>query len=412
MKSFKNFIISEEVDLTANVEKGVVDVHDHAVRNNINSFLNGELACHVVTPYVAFNKVNKVLANFHIFLPKAPYMEDTQGVHVFKIKQFGRVAGMRNDGSVVTKIEQPYSLYFEWKRNERGMFDVFAEIVTDEELADLLDAVEDDISGAGPDDDRDEKIYEALGAVGSTLAKGARFVPGLQTAIGLGMAGYRAAQGDYKGAGLSLGSAIPGPVGYGFAAADIARDVKNSLADSGENKTASAETPKAPSSTSSTPSPTSSSSPAKTPSVAPKVNSFKSKGFARPLSRMSSASKPARPSMRPAASSSSDALAEGLASTVGGAVGNIVGTYLGLKHGLPKALVSKLPIGTKFAGKHAGGAVAGNLLGTEVGKKAGQKIDDITVDAVKAIAGGSSKDDEHKLKEAFDKAVDILKKKS
>lgn len=160
MKSFKNFIVSEDVDLTANVEKGVIDVHDHAARNNINGFLNGELGCNVVTPYVALNKVNKVLANFHIFLPKTPYMEDEQGVHVFKIKQFGKVAGMRNDGSVVTRVDQPYSLYFEWKRNERGMYDVFAEIVTDEELADLLNAVEDDISGAGPGDDRDEKINE------------------------------------------------------------------------------------------------------------------------------------------------------------------------------------------------------------------------------------------------------------
>lgn len=58
------------------------------------------------------------------------------------------------------------------------------------------------------------------------LGRGARFVPGIQTAAGLGLAGYRALQGDYKGAGLSLGSAIPGPVGYGFAAADIARELK------------------------------------------------------------------------------------------------------------------------------------------------------------------------------------------
>lgn len=39
------------------------------------------------------------------------------------------------------------------------------------------------------------------------------------------MAGYRAAKGDWTGAGLSLGSAIPGPVGWGFVAADVARDL-------------------------------------------------------------------------------------------------------------------------------------------------------------------------------------------
>lgn len=158
MKSFKNYILSEEVDLTANVERGVIDVHDHAVRDNINAFLNGELAGCVVTPYIALNKANKVLANFHIFLPKAPYMEDNHGVHVFPIVQFNRAAGMKNDGSVVTKVGSPYSLFFEWKRNEKGMFDVFAEIVTEEELSDLLDVSMKDVDDS--ESEREEKLDE------------------------------------------------------------------------------------------------------------------------------------------------------------------------------------------------------------------------------------------------------------
>ena len=59
--------------------------------------------------------------------------------------------------------------------------------------------------------------------IGSIAAKGARFFPGLQTLTGLGMAGYNAYKGDWVGAGLSLGSAIPGPVGWGFAGAEIGR---------------------------------------------------------------------------------------------------------------------------------------------------------------------------------------------
>ena len=49
-------------------------------------------------------------------------------------------------------------------------------------------------------------------------------LPGIRTVFGLGSAVYRASQGDFVGAGLSLGSAIPGPVGWGFVAADIGRD--------------------------------------------------------------------------------------------------------------------------------------------------------------------------------------------
>lgn len=158
MKSFRNFI-EEEVDLTANVESGVMDVGDHAVRNNINTFLNGELSHCFVTPYVGLERVNKVLANFHIFLPKAPYMENDHGVHVFRINQFNKVAGMRNDGTVVTKLENPYSLYFEWKRNEKGLYDIFSEIVTDDELEDLMNAAAED-AASSIEDDREEKLDE------------------------------------------------------------------------------------------------------------------------------------------------------------------------------------------------------------------------------------------------------------
>jgi len=53
----------------------------------------------------------------------------------------------------------------------------------------------------------------------------ARFVPGLQQAYGLTAGTTALAKGDKLGAVLGYGSAIPGPVGYGFVAADIARSV-------------------------------------------------------------------------------------------------------------------------------------------------------------------------------------------
>lgn len=52
---------------------------------------------------------------------------------------------------------------------------------------------------------------------------GSRIIPGVQTAVGLGIAGYRLSQGDVLGAGLAAGSAIPGPVGWGFLGADVGR---------------------------------------------------------------------------------------------------------------------------------------------------------------------------------------------
>jgi len=66
------------------------------------------------------------------------------------------------------------------------------------------------------------EIDEGLGTLASRVG---RFIPGLQTAAGLGLAGYRLYKGDKTGAALAAGSAIPGPIGWGFAGADIAREV-------------------------------------------------------------------------------------------------------------------------------------------------------------------------------------------
>ena len=59
---------------------------------------------------------------------------------------------------------------------------------------------------------------------GKTAQKSLKFVPGIGTGISIIEAGYRASQGDTVGAMLSLGSAVPF-IGWGFVAADIARDL-------------------------------------------------------------------------------------------------------------------------------------------------------------------------------------------
>ena len=66
-------------------------------------------------------------------------------------------------------------------------------------------------------------IFSRAGGVLSRFA--GRAIPGIQTGVGLGLAGVRAFQGDFKGAALAAGSAIPGPIGLGFLAADVGRSV-------------------------------------------------------------------------------------------------------------------------------------------------------------------------------------------
>ena len=88
------------------------------------------------------------------------------------------------------------------------------------------------------------QLDEKIGAVLKNL-------PGVRTVYGLGSAAYRAAKGDWTGAGLSLGSAIPGPVGWSFVGADIARDLAKGGGPKGavtrrtgkDNKTGNTQTP-------------------------------------------------------------------------------------------------------------------------------------------------------------------------
>lgn len=153
--------LREEVDIAPYVERGVIDVHDPAVRDNINTLLTGALGQCFITPYIALEKVRKVLAYYHIFLPKTTFLEGDRGVEVFDIKQFGELAGMRNNGDVVTRVDGSQNLYFEYKMNDKGMYDIFCEIVTDEELDDLVDNVEDEINDEDVEDNREEKLDES-----------------------------------------------------------------------------------------------------------------------------------------------------------------------------------------------------------------------------------------------------------
>jgi hypothetical protein len=154
--------LREEVDIAPYVDRGVIDVHDPAVRDNINTLLNGALGQCFITPYIALEKVRKVLAYYHIFLPKTTFLEGDHGVEVFDINQFGDVKGMRDNGDVVTRMDTSLNLYFEYKMNDKGLFDIFCEIVTNEELDDLVDNVEDEINDEDVVDDRDDKLDEDI----------------------------------------------------------------------------------------------------------------------------------------------------------------------------------------------------------------------------------------------------------
>ena len=179
----------EEVNPFQYTGKGKMDVRDAAVRDNINTLLTGALMACTLTPYIALEKVRKVLAYFHISIPGTSFMEGDRGIKTFEVEQFGLKFGMKNDGQIVNfnsvdkdmthgahidgekfnyvtapgteNTDEKFHIYFEYKMNDKGLFDVFSEIVTDDELEDLLDDAEEDINADKSEDDRDERLNEA-----------------------------------------------------------------------------------------------------------------------------------------------------------------------------------------------------------------------------------------------------------
>ena len=150
--------MSEEVSPFALTGKGIIDIQDEDVRDNINALLNGVTMKNSATPYTALEHVKKVLANFHIFLPRTKFLEGDSGYDVWNISQFGDKVGMDNDGQFKSSTQSPYFMFFEWQMCDNGTFKVFAEIVNQEELDELMSDVEGEFEES--DDDMEEMNEE------------------------------------------------------------------------------------------------------------------------------------------------------------------------------------------------------------------------------------------------------------
>lgn len=154
MKSFKEYL-SEETMPQALADKEFVGVESEAVRDNINNLIKGVTAKPFVTPYIALERVRKVLAYFHISLPAHNFMQGDYGYNIFNINQFGSKFGQTNDGDVVVKEDSPYSVYFEYQAGDDGLFDIFCELVTDDELEEILA----DYDAESEDNEENEEEY-------------------------------------------------------------------------------------------------------------------------------------------------------------------------------------------------------------------------------------------------------------
>jgi hypothetical protein len=182
MKSFKQFL-NEETMPYAGTAKGIINIENSSVRDGLNSQLAGVTTGKFVTPYIALERVSKALANFHIFIPRHSFLEGDSGMLVWPINQFGIKFGQQNDGTFVQdgevlkdtskgihpegednkvvsepnkNVEKPFSVIFEYRQSDCGMFNIFCEVITQEELDEILSDLEDEMN----DDDDEEDLNE------------------------------------------------------------------------------------------------------------------------------------------------------------------------------------------------------------------------------------------------------------
>jgi len=143
----------------ANVKSGVMDINDSDVRDQVNQLLAGVTARKFVTPYIAMERVAKTLANFHIYVPNQGILEGDSGSVVWPINQFGGKLGMTNDAEVVVAPSSQYSVFFEYRMSDCGMFMVFCEVVDQDELEEIMNDLEAELNGESEDEEELDEGY-------------------------------------------------------------------------------------------------------------------------------------------------------------------------------------------------------------------------------------------------------------
>ena len=151
MKRFRDYL-SEEVLPTAEVKDGSIDLRNATVLASVNAALNSVTAQPAVTPYVVYNRISKLLSQFHIIMPKK-FLEGDKGVEVFEVRQYGLKMGMTDQGEFVSEVPTQCYLFLQYgivtplgityaKPTVGGMFRVTARLVDKVELDRLLDMAE------------------------------------------------------------------------------------------------------------------------------------------------------------------------------------------------------------------------------------------------------------------------------
>lgn len=120
----------------------IYDISKEDVREEINGLLARAVQSGGVTPYVAYQAVQKILTHIHINLPYTVFLGGDYGIKVWPAEQFGAKMGFKDDGTYVKDMASGYHVYFDYKLGGSGFYFVNCKIVNQAELDELLSKAE------------------------------------------------------------------------------------------------------------------------------------------------------------------------------------------------------------------------------------------------------------------------------
>lgn len=135
MRSFLEFL--SEATAIYTPAPGGIKLSESGTIAKINADLHRLSSIEYDTPYVALERVRKVLANFSLSIPGVSSLHPEGDEDYFPLTQFGEVSGISDLGD---KVESdPYHfLYFGWIPSEiTGCYEIHAEVLTEEQIEEL-----------------------------------------------------------------------------------------------------------------------------------------------------------------------------------------------------------------------------------------------------------------------------------
>lgn len=156
MLSFREFIEEHTIPVVY-ISKNQVDLAKESTRNELNRNLAASFASEISSPYVGWTKLDKILAMYHIIVPRINFEEGEDGEYVLAISQFGGKFGASMDGTITSPNEPDqadYFLYYSYALGGGGFYKATAVIVDEEELDTLIPDHTENIDSSGNKDPR------------------------------------------------------------------------------------------------------------------------------------------------------------------------------------------------------------------------------------------------------------------